>query len=68
VPGLGRARRARLLGEFGSLRALRAASAEDLLGVTWLPDDVAGAVHAKLHPAAPGLHRRAPGAGPRVTP
>ena len=53
VRGLGKARRARLIVEFGSLRALRAASAEDLKGVTWLPDDVAGAVHAKLHPEAP---------------
>ena len=68
VRGLGQARRARLIVEFGSLRALRAASAEDLKGVTWLPDDVAGAVHAKLHPEAPPVRWRAPGLGPRVTP
>ncbi len=55
MPGLGPARRARLLRHFGSLRALRGASLEDLRGLAWLPDAVAGAVYAHLHsPAAPG--------------
>ncbi|MGD0743402.1 MAG: excinuclease ABC subunit UvrC [Acidimicrobiales bacterium] len=50
VRGLGRARRARLVTQFGSLRAIRAASSDDLRGVSWLPDDVADAVFARLHP------------------
>jgi excinuclease ABC subunit C len=50
VRGLGVTRRRRLVAEFGSLRALRTASAEDLRSVSWLPDDVATAVFSKLHP------------------
>ncbi len=49
VPGLGPARRARLLKEVGGMRALRAASVEDLRDLSWLPDVVAEAVHASLH-------------------
>jgi excinuclease ABC subunit C len=56
VPGLGPARRARLVKELGSLRAVRAATPEDLRALPWLPDGVALAVHAHLH-APP---RRAP--------
>jgi excinuclease ABC subunit C len=56
VPGLGPARRTRLLRQFGSLRALRAASLEDLRALPWLPDAVAVAVHAHLH----SLPRRPP--------
>jgi excinuclease ABC subunit C len=52
VPGLGPARRTRLVREFGSLRAVRAASLEDLRGLAWLPDTVAVAVHAHLHSPA----------------
>jgi excinuclease ABC subunit C len=83
VPGLGPARRTRLLREFGSLRALRLASLEDLRGLAWLPDAVAVAVHAHLHslpprapipgsvtPLAPGLGQdgRGPGADPDPAP
>jgi len=53
VPGLGPARRTRLLREFGSLRAVRAASLEDLRAPPWLPDSVALAVHAHLHSLPP---------------
>jgi len=60
VPGLGPARRTRLLREFGSLRAVRAASLEDLRALAWLPDTVAAAVHAHLH----SLPRRAALGGP----
>jgi excinuclease ABC subunit C len=63
VPGLGPARRTRLLREFGSLRALRAASLEELCALTWLPDAVAGAVYAHLHTLPP--RPRVPGS---VTP
>jgi excinuclease ABC subunit C len=63
VPGLGPSRRTRLLRELGSLRALRAASLEDLRALRWLPDPVAVAVHAHLHTPAP--RPRVPGS---VTP
>jgi excinuclease ABC subunit C len=53
VPGLGPGRRARLLREYGSLRALRAASLDDLLGRAWLPDAVARSVFDHLHTVAP---------------
>ena len=49
VPGLGPARRTRLLREFGSLQGLRAASLEDLRALPWLPDAVAG---GRLRPSA----------------
>ena len=53
VAGLGPARRARLLREFGSLRGLRGASVEDLRALPWLPDTVAAAVYAHLHVPPP---------------
>ncbi len=53
VPGLGPARRARLLRHFGTLKGLRAASLEDLQALGWLPDAVARAVHAHLHEPPP---------------
>jgi excinuclease ABC subunit C len=52
VAGLGPGRRARLLRDYGSLRALRAASLEDLLERAWLPDAVARAVYEHLHAVA----------------
>ena len=51
VPGLGPARRARLLREFGSVKRLRAQSLETLTGLGWLPDAVGRSVHAALHGA-----------------
>jgi excinuclease ABC subunit C len=51
VPGLGPKRRARLLRQFGSLRALRQATEEELTAVNWLPDDVGRAVYRTLHDA-----------------
>jgi excinuclease ABC subunit C len=66
VAGLGPTRKARLLKEMGGVRALRAASEEDLRALPWLPDRVAEAVHARLHALSPvGGGREAPlgGAG-----
>jgi len=60
VPGLGPARRARLVREFGSLRAVRGASLEELQGLAWLPDAVAVAVHAHLHSLAPRPRKPGP--------
>jgi excinuclease ABC subunit C len=49
IPGLGPARRARLVRELGGVQAVRAASLEDLLARSWLPDAVGLAVYESLH-------------------
>ena len=54
VPGLGPTRRARLVKEMGGVRALRAASEDDLRALSWLPDRVGAAVYARLHGTAAG--------------
>jgi excinuclease ABC subunit C len=59
VPGLGPARRARLLRELGSVRAARLASRDQLRALPWLPDPVADAVYERLHPT-PAPSRRTP--------
>jgi excinuclease ABC subunit C len=48
IPGLGAARKKRLLSAFGSLRALQAASPDELAGLSWLPASVADALIARL--------------------
>ncbi|MHB8330263.1 MAG: excinuclease ABC subunit UvrC, partial [Acidimicrobiales bacterium] len=53
VPGLGPARRTRLLRELGSLKVLRAMSSAELEALPWLPDPVARALYAHLH-SVPG--------------
>ncbi|HZD65358.1 MAG TPA: excinuclease ABC subunit UvrC [Acidimicrobiales bacterium] len=71
VPGLGPARRKRLVKELGSVKAVRESSLEDLLALSWLPDPVARAVHDHLHrPAgtARGDGHRQNGAGLGSTP
>ena len=49
IQGLGPARKARLLKEFGSLKAVKAASEEELISLSWLPDAVAHNVWSQLH-------------------
>ena len=49
VTGLGPRRRERLIEHFGSVPKLRSAALEDLLALSWLPSDVAEAVHERLH-------------------
>ncbi|MFZ4586013.1 MAG: excinuclease ABC subunit UvrC [Acidimicrobiia bacterium] len=49
VPGLGPARRKRLLKEFGSVKKLRELSEDELVALSWLPDAVARATFAALH-------------------
>ncbi|MGH9008005.1 MAG: excinuclease ABC subunit UvrC [Acidimicrobiales bacterium] len=56
IPGLGPTRKKRLLAAFGSLRAVRAASYEELAAVPWLPDAVAAAVVQRLQGTAPAAH------------
>jgi excinuclease ABC subunit C len=50
VPGLGPARRATLLRQFGSLRKLTAATAEQIAATPGFGQVTAGAVYAALHP------------------
>jgi excinuclease ABC subunit C len=45
IPGLGPARRARLVKELGGVIAVRAAPIEELLALDWLPDQVGLAVY-----------------------
>ncbi len=49
VPGLGPARRKRLVSELGGVRSVQAASLDDLLGLPWLPAPVARELYAHLH-------------------
>ena len=49
IAGLGPARRRRLVAELGGVRAVQAASLEDLCALTWLPQAVAHAVYEHLH-------------------
>jgi excinuclease ABC subunit C len=57
IPGLGPTRRRRLAAELGGVRAVRAASLEELRQLRWLPDSVAVAVYERLHPEAPAARR-----------
>ena len=50
IPGLGDTRKKRLMREVGSVKAIRAASADELKSLRWLPDAVADAIYDKLHP------------------
>ncbi len=49
IDGLGPKRRTRLLDEFGGLKALREASRDELLAVSWLPATVGAAVFDRIH-------------------
>jgi excinuclease ABC subunit C len=50
IPGLGPARKKRLVREVGGPKALKAVPRETLQALAWLPDAVAEAVYEKLHP------------------
>jgi excinuclease ABC subunit C len=49
IKGLGPTRRKRLTRELGGVAGVRAASLDDLLALSWLPDEVARAVYEKVH-------------------
>ncbi len=51
IPGLGEARRKKLLKSFGSVRKMREASLEELSQVQGLPKGVAEALYEALHPS-----------------
>jgi excinuclease ABC subunit C len=59
IAGLGPTRRKRLVKELGGVKAVQAASLDELRGLSWLPDAVAEAVHAKFHDpgGSPGSSR-----------
>jgi excinuclease ABC subunit C len=50
IPGLGPARRKRLVSELGGVAGTRAAPLETLRNLTWLPEAVAIATYQALHP------------------
>ncbi|HWD23976.1 MAG TPA: hypothetical protein VG368_00790, partial [Acidimicrobiales bacterium] len=54
VSGLGEKRRKRLIAEFGGVGKVRGASVEALRAIGWLPESVADAVYAHLHPEVLG--------------
>ena len=49
IPGLGPKRKARLVATFGGVRAVQRATLTDLLALSWLPDQVAEALHRQAH-------------------
>jgi excinuclease ABC, C subunit len=49
VPGLGPARRTRLIKHFGSVKKLREQDEQTLVDLSWLPDAVAHDLYARLH-------------------
>jgi excinuclease ABC subunit C len=51
IPGLGPARKARLVKELGGVNAVRAASLEQLQALSWLPDPVGSAVYEGVRKA-----------------
>jgi excinuclease ABC subunit C len=50
IPGLGEVRRAKLVKALGGVNAVKRAELDELMALSFLPDQVARAVHAKFHP------------------
>ena len=57
IPGLGPARKTRLLKELGGVQAVRTASLEELLSRSWLPDAVGLAVYEAVHRPGPEVRK-----------
>jgi excinuclease ABC subunit C len=51
IPGLGETRKKRLVQAMGGVNAVKRADLDDLKALSWLPDAVAEAIHARFHPA-----------------
>jgi excinuclease ABC subunit C len=51
IDGLGEARARRLVKDMGGVNAVKKATLEDLTLLSWLPEPVARAVHARFHPS-----------------
>jgi excinuclease ABC subunit C len=50
IDGLGEARRKRLVQAMGGVKAIKTATLDELLALSWLPDDVARSVYTHFHP------------------
>lgn len=50
IPGLGEARKKQLVKAMGGVNAVKRASLDELQALSFLPDAVAEAIHAKFHP------------------
>jgi excinuclease ABC subunit C len=50
IEGLGEARRKKLLRTLGGVNAVKRATLEELLAISWLPEAVARAIHERFHP------------------
>jgi excinuclease ABC subunit C len=53
IAGLGETRKKRLVKELGGVNAVKRAELAELRELSWLPDAVADAIHARFHPEAP---------------
>jgi excinuclease ABC subunit C len=53
IPGLGEARKKKLVQAMGGVNAVKQASLDDLYALSFLPAAVADAIHAKFHPTPP---------------
>jgi excinuclease ABC subunit C len=51
IPGLGPSRKAKLVKAMGGVKAVKTASLDDLKALSFLPDAVAEAIHARFHPS-----------------
>jgi excinuclease ABC subunit C len=51
IAGLGETRMKRLVQAMGGVNAVKRASLDELKALSWLPDAVAEAIHARFHPA-----------------
>jgi excinuclease ABC subunit C len=54
IPGLGEARKKKLTKEMGGVNAVKRASLDELLALSFLPDTVARAIFDRFHPATEG--------------
>ena len=54
IPGLGEARKKKLVQTMGGVNAVKAASLDTLKALSFLPDAVAEAIHTKFHPSDAG--------------
>ncbi len=55
IPGLGEARKKKLVQTMGGVNAVKAASLDTLRALSFLPDAVAEAIHTKFHPTDAGI-------------
>jgi excinuclease ABC subunit C len=49
IPGLGEARKKKVIKSFGGVNAVKKATLEELQAQSWLPEEVAQAIYNKFH-------------------